>query len=108
MKEQNDFKNLWGAVALEDWASVSFIEGRIANEEDVESGCAVFCIDNSEIHTHLEIQLPSLANQIDEGTGEKKLVIVIQGEKAGDQEIVGLRYFEGGNAVCMLHEIEFI
>jgi hypothetical protein len=48
-----------------------------------------------------------LAYQLVEETGEKKLVIMIQAETTGEEKVVGVRYFEGGNGVCMLHELEF-
>jgi hypothetical protein len=102
--------DLWGPIKFDNWEETNFIKGKTATEEDVKSGNAVFYIEKEE-HVDqqpLDIQIPSLAYQLDEETGEKKLVVIIQAEKAGDQELVGIRYFEGGNGVCMSHELEFI
>lgn len=101
-------KDLWGPIISENWNKVSFIKNRIATINDVESGCAVFYFENTESHTPLDIPLPSLGNQVDEETGSKKLVVVIQAEKVAEEEIVGIRYLDGGNGVCHLHEIEFV
>ena len=111
MATANNSDDLWGAVSLDNWEDVLFIKDRIATEEDVKLGRAVFYLENEGTgteHQALDIQIPSLAHQIDQETKEKKLVIVIQAEKADEQEVIGLRYFEGGNAVCLLFELEFV
>jgi hypothetical protein len=104
-KENND---LWGPIEKEHWDKILFIKGRIATIDDVKSGCAVFYIENAEPHFPLDILLPSLANQVEEETGSKKQAVVVQAENVAKDKIIGLRYFEGGNAVCHLHEIEFV
>lgn len=72
-------------------------------------GKAVFYMDNPELeHFPIDIEIPMLAYQIDRETREKTLSVVIQAEKVGKQELVGVRYFDGGNGVCALFEIEFI
>jgi hypothetical protein len=88
----------------------SIYKNRIATEEDVKLGRAVFYIDEGDeiVHQPLNIQIPSLANHTDKETGEKNLVVVIQAERTDEQEVVGLRYFEGGNGVCLLFELEFV
>jgi hypothetical protein len=102
----NNSEDVWGPIGLNDWENILFIKNRIATEEDVKLGRAVFYIESVD-HTPIDIQIPSLAYQVDKETGEKKLVIVIQAETTGEEEVVGIRYFEGGNGVCMLHELEF-
>ena len=111
MVTANSSDDLWGVVSLDTWEDVLFIKDRIATEEDVKLGRAVFYIENEGTgteHQALDIQIPSLAHHIDQDTGEKKLVIVIQAEKTDEQQVIGLRYLEGGNAVCLLFELEFV
>jgi hypothetical protein len=107
----NNSDDLWGPVSLDNWEDVLFIKGRVATEEDVKLGRAVFYINNEKSktdHGPIDIQIPSLAHHIDQETGERTLVVVIQAEKANEQEVVGLRYFEGGNGACLLFELEFV
>jgi hypothetical protein len=102
--------DLWGPIKLDDWEKVLFIKDRIATEEDVKSGRAVFYVKNDEVneyHQPIDIEIPSLAYHVDE-TGERKMVVMIQTETTGEQELAGIRFFEGGNGVCMLDELEFI
>ena len=33
--------------------------------------------------------------------------MVIQGKRAGDESVVGIRYFKGGEGACLLRELEF-
>ena len=101
--------NLWGPVMLNNWQTVLYIKNKIATEQDVIDGKAVFYIGNCDgEHNALNIPIPSTAYHIDNETSEKKLVIVIQAEKANDQEVIGIRYFDGGNGICLLGELEFI
>ena len=100
--------NLWGPIELADWHQTPHIRNQIATEQDVKDGRAVFYIDTEgKDHQTLDIKIPSVAYQIDNDTKERTLVIVIQGEKADEEEIVGVRYLEGGNGVCMLSELDF-
>lgn len=102
--------DLWGPLGMNDWQKVSFINNQIATEEDVKIGKAVFYIKKEENidHKPLNIQIPSLVFQLDQETGEKTLAIIIQAEKVNEEDLVGLRYFDGGNGICSLHEVEFI
>lgn len=107
--EKNDLDNLWGPISPDSWRTISFIKNQIATEEDVKLGKAVFYIDDQELeHFPIDIEIPKLAYQINQETGEKILSVVIQAEKIGEEEIVGLRYFDGGNGVCALFELEFV
>ena len=101
--------NLWGPIESNNWQQVPHIKNAVATEQDVQEGRAVFVIDNpTEKHSPLEIQIPSLAYQVEEDSNAKFLVILIQAEQVGNEELVGVRYFEGGNGVCTLGELELI
>lgn len=105
MQEQNK----WGQIDLANWLVTPFISNRIALEQDVIDGLAVFFIQEPiNKHYPINIPLPSLAYQIDPDTQEKELVIVIQAENVDEEEIVGVRYLEGGNGICALVELEFV
>ncbi len=99
--------HLWGPLELVDWHKTPHIKNDIATEQDVKDGRAVFYIDKGKDHKILDIKIPSVAYQIDNKTKARTLVIVIQGEKVGKEEIVGIRYLDGGNGVCMLSELDF-
>ncbi len=102
-------ENNFGPVELNNWKEVPFTKGRIATQEDIDLGKAVFRLDGKgETHTPLEIEIPSLAYHVDQETEEKTKVVVIQGEQVGEQRIVGVRYLNGGNGACLLFELEFI
>lgn len=90
--------SLWGAIDLSNWKQTPHIKNKIATGQDVIDGRAVFYIENcEEEHEPLNINLPSIAFQVDEESNSKELVIVIQAEKVGEDEFVGVRYIEGGN-----------
>lgn len=105
MKEEN----LWGAIELSKWQQTPYIKDMIATEQDVKNGRAVFYVENYGVdHEPLNISIPSVAYQFDEENNSKELAIVIQGERVGENEYVGVRYMEGGNGVCRLSELEFV
>lgn len=101
-----------GAYKKNEWDKVAFIRNRIANKEDVIAGRAVFYIEDveKEYHSYLPIptSIPSLVFQVDSETRIKTLAVIIQAEKVNEDSIIGVRYFEGGNGICSLNEIEFI
>jgi hypothetical protein len=102
-------ENKFGPIELSDWKKVPFTKGRLATKEDIDLGKAIFQIEgNGEEHIPLEIEIPSLAYHIDQDTNEKTKVVVIQGEQVGTEKVVGIRYLNGGDGVCLLFELEFI
>lgn len=95
---------MWDPIELDDWKNVQCISGRVATEQDVKDGRAVFYTNVSEPY---EIELPLFALQIEEGSDKKKPCVVIQIEKTPKGTAVGVRYIQGGNGVGMSHEFEF-
>ena len=100
---------LWGPVELKQWCETPCISGRLATEDDVKSGRAVFYVGNaSEIGAHsADIDLPRCAIVTDDD-GTKIPVVVIQSEKAEDKHYIGYRPIHGGNGICLIHEVELL
>jgi hypothetical protein len=102
-------ENKFDPIELNDWKKVPFTKGRLATKKDIDLGKAIFQIEgNGEEHIPLEIEIPSLAYHIDQETNEKTKVVVIQGEQVGTKKVIGIRYLNGGDGVCLLFELEFI
>ena len=96
-------------IDLNNWTETPHVSGRIATEEDVNNGNATFRIDDQgQEHKALNIKIPSLAYHTDQETNEKTPVVVIQGEQVGDQKVVGIKYLDGSDGVCLLFELEFV
>ena len=99
--------NPWGPINPERWSDVPAIQNRPATEWDVHGGIAVF-YGGSEKHAALPVALPQPAFHVDVETGNKTPVVVIQAEQSHDQCIMGVRYLDGGNGVCLLDELMFV
>ncbi|RRO25529.1 hypothetical protein [Flavobacteriaceae bacterium 14752] len=108
-KNQKTEVNKAKPIDLKNWIETPHVSGRLATEEDVKNGSATFLVDDkSEEHKALNIKIPSLAYHFDQETNEKKPVVVIQGEKVGDQKVIGIKYLDGTDGVCLLFELEFV
>jgi hypothetical protein len=102
-------ENLWGAIDLSNWKQTPHIKNKVATEQDVIDGRAVFYIENGgKEHTPLNANIPFIAYQVDEESSTKTLVIAIQAEKVDGDQFVGVRYIEGGNGVCRWSELEIV
>jgi len=95
---------VWGKIKLEDWRETPCITGRVATEEDIENGIAVFAIPSGS--KPYDVQLPLCAVQIDEETKKRIPCIAIQIEEADNGVFIGVRYLEGGNGVGTPEDIE--
>ncbi|HLM61203.1 MAG TPA: hypothetical protein VK308_10385 [Pyrinomonadaceae bacterium] len=107
MKNEDD---LWGNVNMRDWRNTPCISGRIAVEEDVKAGRAVFYLqDAKEIGAKpLELELPSCAILFDEESNEELPIIVIQAEEAENSTYIGYRLINGGNGICTFAEVKLL
>lgn len=106
---EGDLNSLWGPIDLVVWRETPHKKDSVATEHDVEDGLAVFYINpEGKEHSVLDIKIPCLAYQIDEATNQRNIVIVIQGERIGEEEIVGVRYLSGGNGICALSELQIL
>ena len=96
---------MWDEIKTENWKAVSYTSGRVATEQDVAEGKAVFHIPSGS--EPYETELPLFAIQIDEDENTRVPCVVIQIENCSEGTAVGVRYFEGGNGVGMANEFEF-
>ena len=98
---------LWGPIDIKNWQQTPCLRERIAVEQDVKDGTAVFYLGNaSEIGTaYAEIGLPCLATLATEGE-EPHTVVIIQSEEAGGKHYIGYRPLTGGNGICFRYEVE--
>jgi hypothetical protein len=96
--------DLWGPIDLSQWRSVPFVSGRVATEDDVRAGRAVFHVKGTSEAISVEGGLPALALHTG-GAGVVSPVILIQLERAADREIAGIRFLLGGNTVCTLSDL---
>jgi len=97
---------MWGSIDMKVWDKTPCISGRIATEEDIKNGIAVFMIPDGSIPC--DTDLPICAIHTDKETGERTPVIVIQAEQINNSITLGVRYLDGGNGVCTLNEVELL
>lgn len=92
--------------------SFSGTYGRVATEEDVNNGHAVFILkdnDGEHIGEPMAIDIPQFCIHTDEDTGEKTTQVLIQAEQADDKQYCGLVDIEKENySVCLRFEIELL
>jgi hypothetical protein len=98
--------SLWGTVDVERWQQTPCLRGRVAVEQDVKDGRAVFYLQGDEPVVHVDIGLPHCAILL-EG-GQRIPVIIIQSERIGDKHAFGYRPLSGGNGVCLPFEVELL
>lgn len=98
----------WGAINEDDWRDVPHVTGRLATEDDVREGRAVFYLDGAEGAQPGQVPIPSLALLRDEDGNGTTTVVVIQAEIFRDECTVGYRPLEGGNGICLLEEITLL
>lgn len=97
---------MWESFNVKDWNVLPHVVGRVATEDDVKNGKAVFYIPEGSIPC--EAILPTCAIQINEESKERIPAVVIQAEQVGDMVHLGLRYLDGGNGICELSEAELL
>ena len=103
-------ENLWTLIDPAKWKETPCIAKRCAKEEDVQAGRAVFFMGNiDEVPAWpMNIEIPRLALWFDEETESKKIVVIIQAEESEIQQTIGIRFFDGGNGVCLFEELELV
>jgi hypothetical protein len=101
--------DLWGTIDRSGWRNAPHMRDRVATEEDVKAGRAVFHFQNlDEVPAWpADVQLPALALWRKE-SGKQVPVVVIHLQESATQRTAGVRYFDGGNGVCLFDELEFI
>ena len=91
------------------WRSTPCLKGRVATEDDVKAGIAVFTVrpGNKGDPKPANMELPRCAIQMTEKEGPVP-VVIIQAEILAGQTFLGVRYLNGGDGVCMLDEAELL
>ena len=100
--------DLWGAVDVERWQDTPCLCGRVAVEQDVKDGRAVFYIQDAEEIgvVPVDIRLPRCA--IFSEDGQSIPIMIIQSERLNDKHTVGYRPLSGGNGICTIAEVELL
>ncbi len=97
---------MWEAINVKNWEKTPFICGRVATEDDVENGIAVFVVPSGSMPC--ESNLPICAIHKNSETSQRVPVVVIQAEQIGNNVTLGVRYLDGGNGICTLEEVELL
>jgi hypothetical protein len=98
-------RDLWCPINPDDWKATPCVAGRVANEEDVKAGRAVFYIKEGSVPADLE--LPCCGIQaLQSGAAER--VVVIQAEITPDGTLLGVRPLTGGNGLCQRWEVKLL
>ncbi len=92
---------LWGKIDVDRWRETPCLRGRVALEQDVKDGRAVFYLGNAgEIGaTHVHIDLPHCG--VVHADGAQVPAILIQSERAESKHYIGYRPISGGNGMCL-------
>lgn len=77
-------------------SNIGHIKGRVATEDDVNKGNAVFILESEgqSIGNPIDIELPQYGFMIDEDTKEKTACVIIQAEWADDKKYLGAYDFK--------------
>ena len=100
---------LWKPIRAEGLSSVSCTKGRLATEEDVQAGTAVFYLKGGGDSgpQPYPMDLPAFALYSD-GTCPPIPVVIIQAETADGQVLIGVRPLSGGNKLCLLSDCTLV
>jgi hypothetical protein len=92
--------------AASPWQQTPHLTGRVAEEQDVKDGRAVFYLqDAHEIGAaYADIGLPRCGIFLESGTP----VIIIQSERVDEKHYVGYRPLSGGNGICLISEVQLL
>ena len=87
----------------------AFVAGRVANEDDLKQGHAVFLsvVDGKPSGKPAQIPIPQYAYLVEEG-GNRRPVVVVQAEILDDGTILGMRDAEGKEYVATAPEVELL
>ena len=98
----------WGKIDVDHWQQTPCLRGRVAVEQDVKDGRAVFYLGTADENgaVHVDIGLPHCA--IVHADRAEIPAVVIQSERADDKHYIGYRPIAGGNGLCVLSEVELL
>jgi hypothetical protein len=103
-------ENMWGAIDPAQWRTTPCVVARLAVEEDVKAGAAVFFLRNHEEYgcTPYAIELPQLATWRDPESGNLVPGVIVQAEHGDGKVLVGFRPLSGGNLLGLLEEFHLV
>lgn len=101
---------LWRAIDAGEWHNTPFISARLATEQDVKSGRAVFFLKNDAEFgcAPYEMSLPHLAIRSDPETNQFTPGVIIQAEHVDGKVLLGFRPLSGGNVLALLEEFRLV
>lgn len=86
-----------------------FLTGRVATQDDVNAGLAVFATEGADsVRAPLSITVPQYAYHRDQESRQLIPVIIVQAERAGPLEMIGYRTLTGGDGVALRAEFDFL
>src|ERR1700760_1428840 len=97
--------DLWGPVTESEWLDTPCTIGRVATQDDIAQGSAVFAIESAKPHRPWSMMLPRCGRE-HRSDGSVAAVIVLQAEEFNGKIMLGVRYVTGGNDVCTFDEVE--
>lgn len=97
--------DLWCPINPDQWRFIPCVVGRVATEEDVKAGRAVFYIKQGSAPA--DLTLPCCGIQALE-SGREERVVVIQAEVIPDGTLLGVRPLTGGNGLCQDWEVTLL
>lgn len=104
----NEHQVKFDSIDIQNWMNVPFVKGRLATEEDVEEGRAIFKREGKG-HYPIDMEIPSLAYLTDVRTQKKNMVVIIQAEMTDGTKFIGFRALNGGgHGICQLEDLELI
>ena len=96
-----------------DWPKldeIAYVSGRVATEEDINSGAAVFLLQSEgiSIGSPIDMDIPQYAIHIGQD-GVRSKVIIIQAESANNQNVIGaISVADGTFLAALLNEFDFL
>jgi len=107
MPEPTD--NLWGEIDVRLWRETPHLSGRLADEDDVKAGRAVFYFDRPDVTVRpIDLDLPRCGLLRDD-RGNITPVVAVQAESHPPGKVlVGYRLLTGGNGICTIDELELL
>ena len=96
------------AINWPDLKKIGHIKGRLATEEDIKAGNAVFILQSDA--APLDIKIPQYALHINKKTGQETPGVIIQAEEADQgQKVVGFLPVNSNKYLAaLLHEFKLL
>jgi hypothetical protein len=97
---------LWGSIDVNRWQQTACLCGRVADEQDVKDGRAVFYLHGDEPAAYVDIGLPHCAILLMDG--QYIPIVIIQSEIVDKKHYLGYRPMSGCNGICLFSEVQLL